>query len=123
MEKAQKSNKKLYAIIAAAAVAVAGIIIAIVLIVNAGKSKLLGRWIYEYGSWGYNFTSDTEGEYGVGDYTQKFTYKDNGDSFTIKYDGSDAEMTLKYRFEKGQDGKDQLVVTDSFGSDTVYNRQ
>lgn len=120
METAKKSSKKLYAIIAAAAVAVAGIIIAIVLIVNAGKSKLIGTWIYEYGSWGYTFKTETEGEYGVGGYAQGFTYKDNGDSFTIKYDGSDAEMTLKYRLE---DGDKKLIVTDSFGSDTVYNRQ
>ena len=118
MEKSQKSNKKLYAIIAAAAVVVAGIIIAVVLIINAGKSKLLGRWQYEYGSWSYNFTSNSDGEYSVGEYSQKFTYKDNGDSVTIRYEGSDVDMTLNYRIEG-----DKLIVTDSFGSDTVYNRQ
>ncbi|MBR6532788.1 hypothetical protein IKT64_03445 [Candidatus Saccharibacteria bacterium] len=118
MEKAQKSNGKIYAIIAAAAVAVVGIIVAVVLIINANRSKLIGKWLYEYGTWGYNFIDDDDGEYSVGEYSQKFTYKDNGDSVTIRYEGSDVDMTLNYRIEG-----DKLIVTDSFGSDTVYNRQ
>lgn len=120
MERTKKPDNKFPIILGVAAVAVIGIIIAIVVIINANRSKLLGKWIYEYGSWGYDFQTDTRGEYSVGEYSQGFTYKDNGNSLTIKYDGSDAEMTLDYRIE---DNGKKLVVADSIGRDTIYNRQ
>ena len=117
----RKNNKRLF-IIGAVAVAVIGIVIALVLILAGRKESLLGKWIVEKGSWYYNFTSDTRGSYGTDAYEnvpdQNFTYKNNGDSFTIQYDGMVSSMDLKYRIEG-----DKLIITDSFGMDVVYIRQ
>ncbi|MCR5832664.1 MAG: hypothetical protein K6G36_01820 [Candidatus Saccharibacteria bacterium] len=125
MEKAKekKSNGGLIAIIAAAAVVVIGVVVALIFILGGNKGKLVGKWKSEYGSWYYNFTSETEGGYGTDAFDipdQPFTYTDNGDSITIQYEGVTSSMTLNYRLE--DDGK-KLIVVDSFGSDTVYIRQ
>lgn len=125
MEKAKekKSNGGLIAIIAAAAVVVIGVVVALIFILGGNKGKLIGKWKAEYGSWYYNFTSETEGGYGTDAFDipdQAFTYKDNGDSFYIQYDGMTTGMTLNYRIE--EDGK-KLIVVDSFGNDTVYVRE
>lgn len=119
----KKSKKGLIAVIIAVAVVVIGVVIALILILGGNKGRLIGKWKTESGSWYYNFVTDTKGGYGTDAYDiadQPFTYKDNGDSFDIKYDTATSGMTLKYRIE---DGGKKLIVVDSFGHDTVYIRQ
>ena len=119
----KKNNSKLIAIISVVAIAVIGIVVALIFILGGKKNGLIGKWKSESGSWYYNFTSETEGGYGTDAFDipdQNFTYKDNGDSFYIQYEGVSTGMTLNYRIE--DDGK-KLIVVDSFGTDVVYIRQ
>lgn len=126
MEKAKekKNNGKLVAIISVIAIAVIGLVVALVLILGGKKGPLIGKWKSEYGSWYYNFTSETRGGYGTDAFEaipdQEFTYEDHGDEFFIQYDGITTGMTLKYHIE---DNGKKLIVVDSFGNDTVYIRQ
>lgn len=119
----KKNNSKLIAIICAVAVVIVGVVIALILILGGKKNGLIGKWKAEYGSWYYNFTSETAGGYGTDAFDipdQPFTYQDNGDSFYIQYEGMSTGMTLNYRIE--EEGQ-KLIVVDSFGNDTVYVRQ
>lgn len=120
----RKKDNKFFVIAAAVALAIVGVVIALVLILGRGPKGLIGKWVVENGSWYYDFVNETEGNYGTDSFPnvapQKFTYKDNGDSITIQYENITSSLTLKYRFE--EDGK-KLIVVDSFGADTVYVRQ
>lgn len=120
MEKSKKTRLAIICAIIAVAVAA---IVAIVLIFCTNKNKLIGRWKSEYGSWYYSFDTDSEGSYGIEEFdipAQKFTYKDNGDSFSIQFENTTSEVTLQYRFE---DDYKKLIVVDSLGLDTTYLRQ
>ena len=125
MEKeiSKKSNKKLFVIFGAIAAVVIGVVVALILILSGNKKSLIGKWVYEGGSWYYNFISETEGRYGAEIEgleipEQEFTYQNNGDSFHIQYKGMTASMDLEYRIEG-----DKLIIVDSLGKDTVYVRK
>lgn len=101
------------------------LVVAVVLCLTltaCGSKKLSltsNDWVYETGGYTYHFDKDGTGTYSMGSGNpMKFTYKDNGTSVSITYEGNTSAMTLDYRIEDGK-----LIIVDSFGSDTVYNKK
>lgn len=82
------------------------------------SNPLVGKWEYSTGLFWYEFNNDMTGSYNIGSTKMDFTYTDNGTSVTITYTGNSTPMELNYRFEDNK-----LIITDSFGSDVVYNKK
>ena len=90
----------------------------VVLLGCQGKKLSLtsNDWEYKSGGFVYHFGKDGKGTYTIGkNKIMKFKYVDNKTSVSITYEGDTSDMTLDYRIEKNQ-----LIIVDSFGSDTVY---
>ena len=84
----------------------------------ADTIPLVGQWEYAAGGFMYTFNEDGTGTYAFGGSEMKFTYEDNGDSFSILYDGDTNATELEYEIKDNT-----LVVTDSFGSPVEYTRK
>ena len=138
-----QKKKPIWLIAGIATIVVLAIALVIVMIVKGGNgggaSGLVGKWLYERESlpYVYEFKNDKSGTYGMNgsDNVMKFTYEvsvakdgdtavldDDGKQIPViefTYEGNESPMILKYRLE----GNDKLIIVDSFGNDTVYNRQ
>ncbi len=82
------------------------------------SGSLIGQWGYE--NYVYDFTDATNGKYMDStdeSAAMKFTYEATNDTLTITYEGSDP-MKLAYKIQGNE-----LIVTDSFGSDVVYTKK
>lgn len=98
------------------------VIVAVVFLAGCGKEKqteevgLVGEWKYE--SYVYTFNEDGTGQYDIGGNIMKFTYEDEGTKVSILFEGNTSPMELEYEISDNQ-----LIVTDSTGSEVVYYRQ
>ena len=115
----KKMNPGVIIGIAIAAVAVICVIVA--LCVSGGGKKeeekvapIVGTW-KQWGSLDYAYVFNADG---TCSYVNPCTYKDNGDSIEIHFDGNTDSQTLKYRIE----GK-TLYIEDSFGKEVKYEKQ
>jgi hypothetical protein len=84
---------------------------------KSSGGSIVGDWTYVFGDYVYSFGKDGKGTYTAGSTVMNFTYKDNGDSVEILYDGNTIASTYKYRI----DG-DKLFIEDSFGEETEYKK-
>ena len=85
------------------------------------KYTLVGEWKYpdEYMPYVYAFNADGTGSYGLdADSAMKFTYKDDGKSVEILYDGFTDGNKYDYTISGNK-----LSIKDDFGSDVVYERK
>lgn len=116
----KKSKSKLFIILGAIAIAVIGVVVALILILG-NKKGLAGKWVSS-GNWYYVFINEEEGGYyGSDTYEvpdQPFNYTDNGDSITIQFKGMVTKADIKYRIE----GDKLTMINDNFGSEVVYTR-
>lgn len=85
---------------------------------KAETITLVGQWEYAEGGYMYTFNEDGTGTYTFSGSEMKFTYEDNGDSFSILYEGNTTATELEYEIKDST-----LVVTDSFGSPVEYTRK
>ena len=85
---------------------------------KAETISIVGQWEYAAGGYVYTFNEDGTGTYAFGGSEMKFTYEDNGDSFSILYEGNTVATDLEYVINGNT-----LVVTDSFGSPVEYTRK
>lgn len=85
-----------------------------------GKTKkeptIIGKWANS--GFVYTFNEDKTCSYDVYGTIMKCTYEIDGDKISILYDGSTASFDTTYSI----DG-DKLNIIDSFGEDTIYDRQ
>ena len=83
---------------------------------DKAAASITGKWNHD--GYVYDFKDDGTGTYDVGSGDlMKFTYKAENGKLSITYEGSDP-MVLDYEL------KDNVLnVKDSFGKDTLYNRQ
>ena len=89
----------------------------------SGESKednaeptIVGKWVYESAdNMYYTFNEDGTGSYFFVGGEMKFTYEDDGDAVTIKYENSTEPSIYKYTIEK-----DVLSIEDSFGEIVKY---
>ena len=79
---------------------------------------LVGQWEYSALNCEYTFNEDGTGSYLFAGTEMKFTYEDNGDSFSILYEGNTDATEFEYVIE----GK-TLTITDSFGEPVEYTRK
>ena len=86
--------------------------------VNDELQKITGSWSDGSGSFSYSFRQDGTGEYDVSGKKMKFTYKLNDNRLRILYKGNKTETVLGYGFRG-----DLLIIKDSFGNETVYERK
>jgi len=80
------------------------------------KITLVGKWAH--GSYVYTFNEDKTCTYDVAGSKMECTYEVDGDKLSILYNGNSAPFETTYTIE----GK-KLNIKDSFGSDTIYERQ
>ncbi len=86
---------------------------------GASTAAIVGEWEYEFGGYVYEFKEDGTGTYTVGsDSVMNFTYKEDGKTLSLLYDG----MSVPTEFEYTLDG-DTLNIKDSFGSDAIYKKK
>ena len=77
-------------------------------------APIVGTWKYSgYSDYSYVFNAD-----GTCSYVNPCTYKDNGDSVEILFDGNTDSQTLKYRIEGTT-----LYIEYSFGDEVKYEKQ
>lgn len=81
------------------------------------KYTLVGEWKYPGEPYVYTFNADGTGSYAA-DLTMTFTYKDDGKSVEILYDG----FTDASKYDYSISGN-KLTIKDSFGDDVVYERK
>lgn len=80
---------------------------------------LVGSWESDaLADYIYTFNEDGTGNYSVAGLDMPFTYEDNGNSFSILYDGNTAATDFEYTIEG-----EKLTIIDSFGDPTVYTRK
>ena len=114
-----KSKSRIFIVIGVGVAVAVGVFFALFFLLGWNKNSLVGRWHQDSSAWGYNFTSNTEGEYGTdSSMPSKFTYSEDGKSITIKYENDDKETTYEYRIEG-----DKLILTDRFGVKRTYIKQ
>lgn len=100
------------------------LLVVCVLTVSAcGKKKekkndnpIVGKWAL--GSFVYTFNNDNTCSYDAAGTLMKCTYKLDGDKIAITYDGNTEPFETTYEI-KGN----KLIIKDSFGSDTVYEKK
>ena len=79
---------------------------------KSSSNGIVGSWAHD--GWVYTFNED-----GTGDYSgSQITYNTSGDIINIYYFGSTYPTSLNYKIE----GK-QLIITDSFGTDVIYEKK
>jgi uncharacterized lipoprotein NlpE involved in copper resistance len=82
---------------------------------NSSKNPIVGQWQYkDYSSYVYTFNEDGTGEYAG----KKFTYKTEGNNISITYEGTTAAFNSTFEIKDNQ-----LIIKDSLGKDTVYNKK
>ena len=79
---------------------------------------LVGQWEYAEGGYVYTFNADGTGSYLFAGTDMKFVYEDNGDSFSILFDGNTVATDFEYVIEDNT-----LIITDSFGLPVEYTRK
>ena len=85
-------------------------------VADGNDSPLIGTWEYkDMSGFTYIFNADGTGTYDVLGEVMNFNYTDNGDSFTMTFDDTDAPTTLSYSIDGNT-----LTVTDSFGENVKY---
>ena len=77
------------------------------------SNSIVGSWTYPNSTMTYVFNEDGTGSY----YGRDFTYTTSGDQLSILYNGDTVSFDTTYTIENNK-----LNVRDSFGSDTIYNR-
>lgn len=80
---------------------------------SAASNSIVGSWTYPNSTMTYVFNEDGTGSY----YGRDFTYTTSGDHLSILYNGDTTSFDTTYTIEGNK-----LNVRDSFGSDTIYNR-
>lgn len=107
--------KKTITLILAAVILVAGLFILTGCNNNSSKNPIVGKWQYkDYSSYVYTFNEDGTGEYAG----KKFTYKTEGNNISITYEGTTAAFNSTFEIKDNQ-----LIIKDSLGNDTVYNKK
>ena len=81
---------------------------------NGGEAvSIVGSWTYPNSTMTYKFNADGTGSY----YGRDFTYTTSGDNLSILYNGDTTSFDTTYEIKDNK-----LNVRDSFGNDTIYNR-
>jgi hypothetical protein len=82
------------------------------------KATVVGTWEYELGSYIYTFNKDGTGNYDAAGTKMDFTYTDDGKTLSILFAGNTEPTELPYKIEGSK-----ITITDSFGTDAVYNKK
>ena len=80
---------------------------------TTASNSIVGSWTYPNSTMTYVFKEDGTGSY----YGREFTYKVSGDKLSILYNGDTISFDTTYEIKDNK-----LNVRDSFGSDTIYNK-
>lgn len=84
---------------------------------KSSKGSIIGVWVGATDNeFYYSFNNDKTGSFTMGDEVKTFTYKDNGDSVTIVFDGSTKEHIFKYTVENSV-----LSIENDYGVTEKYN--
>lgn len=84
---------------------------------NGSSNSVIGQWAHD--TYIYDFTDATNGKYIIDENTtMEFTYEAKNDTLSILYKDNTEPMKLAYKIQ----GND-LIVTDSFGSEVVYAKK
>lgn len=101
-------------------VSLMAIVLCVVLVgCNKAKDKnpIVGKWSLD--SFVYTFNADGTCSYDAAGTLMKCTYKTDGDKLSIQYEGENmASFDTTYSIDGNK-----LNVKDSFGSDTIYEKQ
>ena len=76
-------------------------------------ASIVGSWTYPNSTMTYKFNADGTGSY----YGRDFTYTTSGDKLSILYNGDTSSFDTTYEIKDNK-----LNVRDSFGNDTIYNK-
>ena len=79
----------------------------------ASSNSIVGSWTYPNSTMTYVFNEDGTGSY----YNRDFTYTVSGDKLSILYNGDTSSFDTTYEIKDNK-----LNVRDSFGNDTIYNK-
>ena len=85
------------------------------------NKTIVGTWEYAGSpstAYTYTFNSDKTGSYAVYGTEINFTYEDDGQKVSIKYEKNTVPSDYQYKL----DG-DKLIIKDSFGNDVEYKRK
>lgn len=85
---------------------------------NKTSNPIVGAWKSNEGEFTYHFNDDGSGYYDVYGTKMDFTYTTNNGKISILFKGNTAALETDYSI----DG-DTLNVKDSFGKDTLYQKQ
>ena len=80
------------------------------------KDPIIGKWAQ--GSYVYTFNEDKTCEYNAAGTIMKCTYEIDGENISILYDGSTTAFETTFSIDGNK-----LNVKDSFGNDTIYEKQ
>ena len=80
---------------------------------TAASNSIVGSWTYPNSTMTYVFKEDGTGSY----YGRDFTYTVDGENLSILYNGDTISFDTTYEIKDNK-----LNVRDSFGNDTIYNR-
>lgn len=81
-----------------------------------GGNSIVGKWAH--GSYVYTFNKDKTCVYDAAGTKMECTYEVDGEKLSILYKGNTAPFETTFTI----DGK-KLNIKDSFGSDTIYEKQ
>jgi hypothetical protein len=84
------------------------------------KASIAGSWESEFGGYMYTYTfnADGTGNYDAAGTILQLTYADDGSKLSILFAGDTLPTELPYKLEGNK-----LTITDSFGTEVIYNRK